>query len=359
MAKKNCRRLSSSQATQSGELSPARSSGAQKVEQLAMTSPPTGDTAKPLSLEGVTITPQSLAVLEQHQQILEKEQQELGAKLEKSKEAEKDPEVTTAVELPAPSSPAKPKKTRRRKSCTRWTTEEDERLMEAVRVMGAKNWNAIAKMVGTKNGDQCNQHWHRVLNPRISRKPWTREEDATLKSLVTKYGQSSWKKIAEHVEGRTDIQCRHRWLMLKRQAERAARPQPVKVRKKTAASLLKESRKRSASDVLPRKSSLVADGEVKKRGRSSSSARLKKDNKKNITPKELMELSLLDPSDNLATGDDLPTTGTDSSTTSFDFEMYTFEIGESSVMNQGFSGSLPFVPIVQATPPPAKLDSMP
>lgn len=122
-------------------------------------------------------------------------------------------------------------KTKGRKSCTRWSADENDKLIEAIDLLGAKNWNEISKHVGTKNGDQCNQHWHRVLNPKISKNPWTKEEDNTLRSKVEEFGQSSWKKIAEYLPGRTDIQCRHRFLMLQRHKERGVLPPESKPRR--------------------------------------------------------------------------------------------------------------------------------
>lgn len=104
----------------------------------------------------------------------------------------------------------------RRKQCDRWTEKEKELLADAIRRFGERNWNDISKFVGTKNSDQCNQHWHRVLNPKISKKPWSKEEDQTLIEGVEYFGESAWKKISESIKGRTDIQCRHRWMMLKK-----------------------------------------------------------------------------------------------------------------------------------------------
>eukprot|EP00761_Pharyngomonas_kirbyi_P012724 gb/GECH01012751.1/.p1 GENE.gb/GECH01012751.1/~~gb/GECH01012751.1/.p1 ORF type:complete len:333 (+),score=81.38 gb/GECH01012751.1/:1-999(+) len=105
---------------------------------------------------------------------------------------------------------------RERRTCTRWTQKENDLLLEAINKHGEKNWSAIADYVGTKNGDQCNQHWHRVLDPKICKTPWTDEEDERLFQRVNDHGESAWKKIAEGIEGRTDIQCRHRWMMRKK-----------------------------------------------------------------------------------------------------------------------------------------------
>jgi hypothetical protein len=120
----------------------------------------------------------------------------------------------------------------RRKSCNRWTKTENERLKQAIAKLGEKKWNDIAQYVGTKNSDQCNQHWHRVINPKISKKPWTEEEDDILIDRVFDFGESSWKKVAEGLKGRTDIQCRHRYIMLKKY-EKQGKGRPI-VRKPKA-----------------------------------------------------------------------------------------------------------------------------
>lgn len=60
------------------------------------------------------------------------------------------------------------------------------------------------------------QHWYRVLNPRINKKPWNNEEDNLLRKAVANFGESSWCQVMHQLPNRTDIQCRHRWVMLKK-----------------------------------------------------------------------------------------------------------------------------------------------
>ena len=40
---------------------------------------------------------------------------------------------------------------------------------------------------------------------------WTIEEDKILTESVKANGGKNWKKIAELLDGRTDVQCLHRW----------------------------------------------------------------------------------------------------------------------------------------------------
>jgi len=40
---------------------------------------------------------------------------------------------------------------------------------------------------------------------------WTMEEDEKLRKAVAEFGGRNWKKIAEQIRDRTDVQCLHRW----------------------------------------------------------------------------------------------------------------------------------------------------
>eukprot|EP00762_Andalucia_godoyi_P004928 ANDGO_01381.mRNA.1 Myb-like protein M len=109
-------------------------------------------------------------------------------------------------------------RSRRSAHCRRWTAEQDEQLRLAVQMHGARNWKRIGAELGNIfTADQCNQHWHRVLNPQITKGDWTLQEDMLLQSLVDRYGESSWIRVAKEMgSARTDIQCRHRYFQRKR-----------------------------------------------------------------------------------------------------------------------------------------------
>eukprot|EP01080_Neovahlkampfia_damariscottae_P001965 gene1965-1473_t len=105
----------------------------------------------------------------------------------------------------------------RKKTITRWTKEEDLKLKKLIEKNGAKNWRKISQSLGGKRTpDQCNQRWCRVINPGIIKGNWSQKEENQLIESVSKYGESSWKKISEEIKGRTDIQCRHHFYHLKR-----------------------------------------------------------------------------------------------------------------------------------------------
>lgn len=60
-----------------------------------------------------------------------------------------------------------------------WSEEEDERLIEAVRIHGP-TWSRVARVVKSRNPDQCSSHWSQVLDPGINYCDWTAEEVPTL-----------------------------------------------------------------------------------------------------------------------------------------------------------------------------------
>ena len=55
--------------------------------------------------------------------------------------------------------------------------------------------------------------WSKTLNPvRKKTGKWDIVEDKQLKIAVSVYGPRNWKMIASHVPGRTDVQCRERFV---------------------------------------------------------------------------------------------------------------------------------------------------
>ncbi|KAG0309453.1 Myb-like DNA-binding domain protein [Dissophora globulifera] len=93
-----------------------------------------------------------------------------------------------------------------------WTKQEDNTLTEAVRLMGEKNWVQIACCFENRTPAQCNYRWTKSLNPAIRRGHWLEEEDGALRAAFGVYGEARWVKIQQHVLGRTDVQCRERYV---------------------------------------------------------------------------------------------------------------------------------------------------
>jgi myb proto-oncogene protein len=99
---------------------------------------------------------------------------------------------------------------------SKWTPDEDNKLMEAVRAHGAKDWVAIATLVPGRSNQQCRNRWRDALDPSIGRATartgkWIADEDKKLMDAVRAHGAKDWEQIALLVPGRTHKQCRNRW----------------------------------------------------------------------------------------------------------------------------------------------------
>eukprot|EP00866_Antonospora_locustae_P000370 jgi/Antlo1/370/300 len=94
---------------------------------------------------------------------------------------------------------------------TKWSKEEDERLRFGIEMFGSKMWKRISEHVATKTERQC---LHRSRTKQFNmgcRNVWSEEEDKRLVFLVEKMGKN-WSKISRHFLGRTDANCRERYV---------------------------------------------------------------------------------------------------------------------------------------------------
>ncbi|KAJ8555741.1 hypothetical protein K7X08_013237 [Anisodus acutangulus] len=99
----------------------------------------------------------------------------------------------------------------KRSSQAGWTEEEDNLLTEVVKRFKGKNWKRIAECMNGRTDVQCLHRWQKVLNPELVKGPWTKEEDDQIIELVEKYGSKKWSLIAKSLPGRIGKQCRERW----------------------------------------------------------------------------------------------------------------------------------------------------
>ncbi|XP_074280679.1 uncharacterized protein LOC141605703 isoform X2 [Silene latifolia] len=93
-----------------------------------------------------------------------------------------------------------------------WTDDEDAKLSSAVELYGDSNWQAVASMLEGRTGPQCSNRWKKTLIPARKRVgKWNDDEDKRLKVAATLF-RRSWHRIAQFVPGRTQGQCRERWV---------------------------------------------------------------------------------------------------------------------------------------------------
>lgn len=80
----------------------------------------------------------------------------------------------------------------------------------------------VAKQLPGRTDDQCAKRWRENLDPAISRRPWTTNEDEVLMDQYESLGKH-WKEIASFFEGRPPVRCRNRVQSLIRAKRRAAK----------------------------------------------------------------------------------------------------------------------------------------
>jgi hypothetical protein len=93
----------------------------------------------------------------------------------------------------------------------KWSVQEDSILQQAVSMHDGKNWKSIASYLDGKTEVQCLHRWTKVLNPNLTKGPWTDDEDRLVVELVEKHGAKKWSLIAQNLPGRIGKQCRERW----------------------------------------------------------------------------------------------------------------------------------------------------
>ena len=98
-----------------------------------------------------------------------------------------------------------------------WTPEDDANLRKALAMYPENTprlWKNIAQHVPGRTHVQCLQRWTKVLRPGLIKGAWSPDEDAKLKTLVmtpSVLKTWGWGRIADKIPGRTAKQCRERW----------------------------------------------------------------------------------------------------------------------------------------------------
>ncbi|NXH98213.1 SNPC4 protein, partial [Pachycephala philippinensis] len=96
-----------------------------------------------------------------------------------------------------------------------WTKDEDQMLLELVQEMRVGShipYKKIAYYMEGRDSAQLIARWTKSVDPSLKKGPWTPEEDAMLMAAVKKYRGKDWYKIRTEVPGRSDSQCRDRYL---------------------------------------------------------------------------------------------------------------------------------------------------
>ncbi|NWV14444.1 SNPC4 protein, partial [Ptilonorhynchus violaceus] len=96
----------------------------------------------------------------------------------------------------------------------RWTPEEDAMLMAAVKNYGERDWYKIRTEVPGRSDAQCRDRYLKSLHWDVKKGKWSLEEEEQLIELVQKHGLGHWSKIASELPHRTGSQCLSKWQLM-------------------------------------------------------------------------------------------------------------------------------------------------
>lgn len=91
-----------------------------------------------------------------------------------------------------------------------WTEEEDNLLRQLMAKYG-KQWSVLATHIPNRSATQIAARWEKCINPKLTKGPFSAEEDQIIRDFVETHGVHAWPKVTTVLPNRTAKQCRERW----------------------------------------------------------------------------------------------------------------------------------------------------
>ncbi|ELV13154.1 snRNA-activating protein complex subunit 4 [Tupaia chinensis] len=95
-----------------------------------------------------------------------------------------------------------------------WAPEEDAKLLRAVAKYGEQDWFRIRQEVPGRSDAQCRDRYLRRLHFSLKKGRWSAQEEEQLLRLIEKYGVGHWAKIASELPHRSGSQCLSKWKIM-------------------------------------------------------------------------------------------------------------------------------------------------
>ena len=97
------------------------------------------------------------------------------------------------------------------KKSGKWSPSEDSLLLQIAPAYNERHWRKISQHIPGRTAIQCLHRWTKILKPGLVKGPWSNEEDEKLIFWVKTKGALKWAQCARWIPGRSGKQCRERW----------------------------------------------------------------------------------------------------------------------------------------------------